>query len=594
MRYASGLAAMAGMLWMAAGTMAGTVADPVEGAWKGSLDVGGGAKLALSVFAAKGENGKIGVTVDSPDQKAFGFDADEAKVEGNVFTFKVGVLKAEFEGKLAADGKTATGTWTQGGKGLPATLEKVDPASLPKGPEVAKELKGLWEGKLKVQNTFELRLVVRVSPASGDPSRLIAVMDSPDQGANGIPISSATLKGGEVVLEIPAVQGTFKGKLDQKTGTLDGTWTQGGMDMPLVLKKTEKVSQVIRPQNPAGPLPYATADVSFENPDAEGVVLSGTLTTPKGDGPFPAAVLVSGSGPQDRDESLMGHKPFLVLADDLTRRGIAVLRYDDRGSAQSTGNFSKATTQDFASDALAAVRFLKTKKEIDGSKIGVIGHSEGGLVAPIVATKAPGELSYIVLMAGPGVPGDEIIIRQQGLILLAMGVSKTSVDVVTKVTTELMKLLREDADMKAIQSRLETVEAEVKAGLSEEDREALDKLDQGGDVEGRLDQMRTPWFKYFLTYDPRPTLRSVACPVLAVNGEKDLQVDPSQNLPEIEKALNEGGNHHFELVELPGLNHLFQPATTGSPTEYAQIETTIDPKALEAIGSWVVKTTAAE
>lgn len=554
------------------------------GDWHGAIKVAPGVELTAVVHVTR-EGEKLKATFDSPDQKALGFATEDVAVADGVFKFAVKSIGGAFEGKVAEDGQAIDGQWAQAGQKFPLKLEKGE-AKVESAPA---ELKGAWEGTLKAGGGIELRLVLRVVPDEKDADRLVAVLDSPDQAVEGIPVTKISLEEKSVKFAIGSIGGSFEGKLDDKGEAIEGTWKQGPASNPLKLIKTETPSKTARnrPQNPKDPLPYKAEDVTVANQEA-GVTLAGTLTLPEGDGPFPAAVLVSGSGPQDRNEELLGHKPFLVLADSLTRRGIAVLRFDDRGVGKSTGDFAKATTADFATDAVAAARYLKGRKEIDGTKIGIIGHSEGGLIAPLAAVAAPEDIAYIVMMAGPGVPGSEIIERQQSLIASAGGAGASQVEVMGKVTREVMRLVNEGADKAAIKAKVKALLDEMKEALSEEDRKAIEGAD--GEMDAGLEQMLSPWFKYFLTFDPRPTLAKVKCPVLAVNGEHDLQVDPDQNLPEVEKALKAGANARYKVVELPGLNHLFQPSETGAPGEYAKIETTIDPTALEAIGAWVVET----
>jgi len=327
-----------------------------------------------------------------------------------------------------------------------------------------------------------------------------------------------------------------------------------------------------RPQVPVKPYPYREEQVVYIS-SAAAVELAATFTIPTGKGPFPAVVLITGSGPQDRDESLAGHRPFLILSDYLTRRGIAVLRADDRGVGKSTGNFQTATTADFAADAEAGVAYLKTRSEADPHRIGLIGHSEGGIIAPMLAARNP-NIAFIVMMAGPGVPGDEIIENQTLLMAEANGAR-------LKVAEKQVAQQREiDAIIKSADD-----EAVIEKNLRQ--RAAEGDLDPA--IEGRIKVMNTPWFRYSLKYDPAAALRKLRCPVLAINGEKDLQVSPRQNLPVIRRALEESGNKDFEVEELPGLNHLFQTAATGAPKEYEEIEETISPLALGKIASWISK-----
>jgi pimeloyl-ACP methyl ester carboxylesterase len=336
-----------------------------------------------------------------------------------------------------------------------------------------------------------------------------------------------------------------------------------------------------RPQEPKPPYPYASEDVTYSNP-AAGVTLAGTLTLPAGDGPHPVVLLISGSGPQDRDEFLMRHRPFLVLADHLTRKGIAVLRVDDRGVGKSTGTFATATTEDFATDVLAGVAYLKTRREIDPKRIGLIGHSEGGYVAPMVATRSP-DVAFIVLLAGPGVPIAVLLREQARLLLEAGGADPAFIERNERAQERMFEIVRRESDPAAAAPELK---AEVDALLAELPPEQRDAARPS--AEGSVTLVNSPWFRYLLTYDPARTLRRVKVPVLALNGELDLQVPPAQNLPAIEKALHQGENEDVETAVLPKLNHLFQTATTGSVAEYGTIEETMSSLALDKITTWIL------
>ena len=445
---------------------------------------------------------------------------------------------------------------------------------------------GIWEGTLKAGPT-DLRLVLRVEQVAGKaPS---ATLDSPDQGALGMKVTSVEIKDGTLTAELKPLAASFAGKLDEAGTTATGEWSQGGGKLPLTLKKVDKATEVIqrRPQMPKPPFPYNAEDVAFENKPGK-ARLAGTLTVPEGAGPFPAALLITGSGPQDRDETLMGHKPFLVLADDLTRRGIAVLRVDDRGVGKSTGDLANATSKDFAGDVKAGVAYLKTRKEVDPRKIGLIGHSEGGLIAPMVAAES-GDVAFVVLLAGTGLDGSKIIAMQARLISAAAGASAAVLDKQAALQARMIAAIKANPDAKLAATRLKALAKEILDALTPEERAAMALTEAG--AEAGLGRMNKPWFRYFLTYDPVPTLSKVKCPVLAINGEKDLQVPPRENLKAIADALKAGGNARATIVEIPGVNHLFQTCKTGSPGEYAQIEETFAPAALKVVGEWVVSQT---
>ncbi|MDW8329819.1 MAG: alpha/beta fold hydrolase [Candidatus Bipolaricaulota bacterium] len=465
--------------------------------------------------------------------------------------------------------------------GLLIVAKKPEPAKAPR--QASQEI---WQGALDVGG-IKLRLVLKISKSPD--GTLKATLDSVDQGAMNLPVDSIVIENKIMRLVMKSIGGSYEGTLSEDGSEVIGTWTQSGQSLPLAFKRATETAQVLelkRPQEPKKPYPYREEEVIFANPSAA-IQLAGTLTLPKEKGPFPAVVLISGSGQQDRDETVFGHRPFLVLADHLTRQGIAVLRYDDRGVGKSTGDPTRATSADFATDALAAVRYLQTRKEIDPKKIGLIGHSEGGLIAPLVAVQAPGEIAFIVLLAGPGVTGEELLLLQQELILRALGINEGIIAQNRGIQQRVFAVVREQPDNVKAEQKLRALLLEELSKLSEEEQKALGISEAF--IEAQIKQMLSPWFRYFLTYDPRPTLMKVRCPVLALNGEKDLQVPPSQNLPEIVKALEAGGHSDYTVVKLANLNHLFQTSATGSPSEYAQIEETFSPRALRVISSWIVQ-----
>jgi uncharacterized protein len=428
-------------------------------------------------------------------------------------------------------------------------------------------LNGAWSGALNVPPGIKLRLIFHVSSSTGE---LKATMDSVDQNARGIPVTAVSLKGSKVVFDLPNIGGRYEGTIDKETIT--GSWSQGGNSLPLVLTraKSEQSLQLIRPQEPKHPYPYVDEEVSYANVQA-GIRLAATLTMPRGKGPFPAVVLITGSGPQDRDEAIMGHKPFLVLSDYLTRHGIAVLRADDRGIGKSGGVFATATTADFATDAEAGVAYLKTRKEIDPHKIGLIGHSEGGIIAPMVASRSP-DLAFIVMLAGPGVRGADVVVEQVRLMNAASGMAPQKNAEVTSVQRDIVDLFLQEKD-----------DAEFARKVRER---FAGKLSQP-EIDTAILRGQGPWARYFISYDPATALRKVTCPVLAMIGDKDTQVSAAQNLGAIRAALKAAGNKDYEAIEMKNLNHLFQEAKTGSPSEYGEIEQTMSPVALSKIASWI-------
>lgn len=448
---------------------------------------------------------------------------------------------------------------------------------------------GAWEGRL-VLGDSGLRLVFNLTAdAKGS---LTGKMDSPDQGAFGIALDSVTFEKDVLRCEIKRISSVYEGKLDAATRTIVGQWQQGGRSFALTLRPGA-ASQLSRPQEPKPPYPYLEEEVSYRA--AADVTLAGTLTKQKGKGPFAVVLLITGSGPQDRNEELMGHKPFLVLADDLTKRGIAVLRVDDRGVGASTGSRDGATSEDFADDALAGVAFLKTRSDIDGRRIGLVGHSEGAMVAALAAVKSK-DVAFIAMLAGPGVQGSELLLLQASVISEIAGVPAGMRAFNRETQQRMFAIVQAEKTSQAARARLAAAWEQSKqdAAASSQLGENEKRMIAGGDAtfQSQLEILTSPWMRHFLSYDPAPTLRRVRVPVLAINGSLDLQVPVRQNLPAIEAALKAGGNTNVKVVELRGLNHLFQKATTGSPAEYGKIEQTIDPQALQTIGEWVATQSA--
>lgn len=431
------------------------------------------------------------------------------------------------------------------------------------------DLIGRWEGALRMGQTV-IPLVVRVEAG---PEGLGAVMDSPAQNARGIPITDLGGTSGTVRFSVPSVGGRFEGARSADGTTWTGAWSQGTASLPLVLTQTgaTEPAGLFRPQTPRPPHPYGVEEVTFRNPDA-GLTLAGTLTTPPGAGPFPAVVLLTGSGAQDRDQTIFEHRPFAVWADALTRRGIAVLRYDDRGVGGSGGGGPDETTADFATDAAAAVDFLRGRPGIDGARIGLVGHSEGGTTALIAsATGAPA--AFIVLIAGPAVSGAEIVTEQVARIAAAAGATPDQIADARRTQGAVMAAVVENRNDGAAAAR--AVEAVLTAaGQSPEQARA------------GIAALGSAWYRYFAAHDPAPALAALRIPLLAIYGERDLQVPADQNAGALARLKPDA-----EIIVLPGLNHLMQWSQTGLPSEYATITQTIAEEALVVVTDWIVRIT---
>ena len=441
----------------------------------------------------------------------------------------------------------------------------------------AQEITGSWKGVLKVQ-TQEIPIVFHVSKVDDVYS---TTMDSPAQGAMGLPTDKTIFEGNVLEIVMSSLGVVYKGDFD---GTLiKGIFTQRGMAFSLDLEKG-KHEQKMKRQEPKEPYPYVSEEVYFENSKAGNIKLAATLTLPEGIMNPPVAILITGSGPQNRNEEILGHKPFLVLSDHLTRKGIAVLRYDDRGVAKSEGNFKTATTYDFADDVEAAFNYLKTRNDVvDTNKIGLIGHSEGGMIAPIVASTNK-DISFCVLMAGPGITGKEILLTQTRKASELGGTADEDISINEKYSNKIYDICM-DYNGDVSKNEIITVFEDMRNSSSEAIKIQL--TDEA--IQQQIKALTSPWMLSFIQFDPQPYLSKVQCPVLAINGEKDSQVLSALNLEGIENGLQKAKNKDVTTLELKELNHLFQTSKTGSFSEYAGIEETISPIALNIISDWINK-----
>lgn len=447
------------------------------------------------------------------------------------------------------------------------------PAQTPPPPN----LQGAWEGVIH-NGHFSVRVIFHFSR---NGAAWTGTLDSPDQGATGLVLSKVELDGNKLQIQLKAPPATYSGTLNPGATEIAGTWNQNGASVLLNLHRSSGEITLNRPQQPKPPFPYRSEDVTFPS-KAAGVQLAGTLTFPQSDVPVPAVLLITGSGAQDRDETLFGHKPFLVIADALTRYGIAVLRVDDRGTAKSTGNFATATTADFVEDAAGSLAYLKSRKEIDVHHLGLIGHSEGAVIAPLLATQDK-DVSFIVMLAGTAVNGREVLTRQAADIARAAGASPSAVRENEELQNRLFDLVAKERDPAQLQAKVRALVQEALEKLPAPQRAAAAPA-----LEQQVHMVLSPWFRYFLTLDPAAVLRQVKIPVLAMDGSLDLQVSAAQNLPAIAAALAQAGNPDYEIIEFPGLNHLFQTATTGLPGEYRQISETFSPLVLHLMTDWIL------
>jgi uncharacterized protein len=560
------------LLLPSASTSAAQLASLPQGTYSGTLQVGE-AQLHLLLHLSKGTNGSLRATLDSLEQGVFAIEANSVSFADFNLKLELTSVGARFEGKVSPDHEIIDGNWSQGSASIPLKFRRETGAVARKPGDSIFPVEGLWQGAVE---THGMRLRFQLHISHDTEGKLIAALDSLDQGVTGLPANHVTLKDPIFHFEIPSVAGVYEGALNAAKNTITGKWSQTSADnLQLDFKRSDQTLELRRPQTPARPFPYVEEEVTFGGV-APGIVLAGTLTLPKGEGPFPAALLIAGSGPQDRDESLANHRPFLLVADALTRKGIAVLRYDKRGVGKSIGNPDISTTMDLATDAQAALAFLKSRKEIDGSKIGLIGHSEGAIIAPYLAGHSK-EVKWLVLLAAPATTGEQTLLNQSELIGRAGGLSDEQLDASLGFDRAAYALVRKEKDPNALAEKLVALVKET----------GLDAALPPAALETQLRMLASPWFRFFLDYDPLPNLKAVNCPVLALYGQKDLQVAPKVNLPLLQKAFHDSVNTHAETRELPDLNHLFQHAYTGTPAEYAAIEETFSPEALALIVNWV-------
>jgi len=450
--------------------------------------------------------------------------------------------------------------------------------------QTPKNIEGNWLGTVDFGG-LKLRLAFKVSR---NKEKYTAKFDSIDQGAKDLEVDSVIQEGDDVKFLATKLGLTYEGKLNETGDELVGTLKQGTAAFPLVLKRVSEMPAIGRPQDPKKPYPYIEEEVSYRN-EKDKVKLAGTLTLPATTGSYPAVILITGSGAQDRNETIFGHRPFLVLADALTRKGIAVLRVDDRGVGGSDLGPPTATSENYAEDVLAGIAYLKSRKEINPKQIGLVGHSEGGMIAPMVAARS-NDVAFIVLLAGLGQTGANVLYAQTELLQNVTGVPAP----VTGRTVALLKtvfdILKAQPDKKLAEQQIREAIAKSAADIPEDQKNAFASIRTT--METQTSMYVSDWFRYFLLFDPQPTLKKVRVPVLALNGELDLQVPWKKNLDLIGAALKAGGNKDYTVKSFPKLNHLFQTSQTGALSEYGKIEETMSPQVLDTIANWIVEHTA--
>ena len=447
----------------------------------------------------------------------------------------------------------------------------------------ATHVEGNWLGTLEISGT-KLRLVLKIQKSENSYT---AKLDSLDQGASDLPIDSIVLNGNKLTFSAAKFSVNYEGTLNEAGDEISGTFKQGAITNPLAFKRTAEALKLNRPQEPKKPYPYDEEEVSYRN-EKDNIKIAGTLTLPRGSGPYPAVLLITGSGAQDRNETIAGHRPFLVLSDHLTRSGIAVLRVDDRGVGGTGKGSLSATSENFAEDVLAGVNFLKQRKEINPKMIGLIGHSEGGMIAPIAAARS-NDVSFIVLLAGPGQRGEDIIYTQTELIHKSQGTHVDTIRHTVSLSKKINAIVKTETDEKRIEQRINEEVAAYDRTLGDLQKKLFEPA--AGALKAFMPMYTTPWYRYFIMFDPQPVLKNVKVPVLALNGELDLQVAAKENLDLIGAGLKAGGNEDVTLKAFPKLNHLFQTSQTGSLSEYGQIEETMSPEVLKTVSDWILRRT---
>ncbi|MFN8668145.1 MAG: alpha/beta fold hydrolase [Gemmatimonadaceae bacterium] len=541
----------------------------VNGVWHGVLSTPG-ARLTLVFTFREGPGGGRTGEVESIDQGPGAMPLDQVVLAGRHLTFAIPSIGATVDAAWNDGTQSWSGTYRQGAQ-LPLVLVRGAPPST----GAVEGMEGVWRATLQ-RGAAALRLILHVWST---PYGSRASLDSPDMMAMGMQVDDFGRSGDSVRFHVPLSGVRYNATLDPAVTAMSGTWAREGQPVVQVRFARDSATTPLRARTqwPVVPNGYLAEEVSFANPNDAKVTLAGTLTLPDGAGPFPAVVLITGSGAQDRDETIFGHKPFAVLADALTRRGIAVLRYDDRGFAKSTGQFGSATSVDFATDARAAVRYLASRPEIDARRIGLAGHSEGGMVAPLAAVEDRG-VAFVILLAGPGTRTERLMLAQSRMMGVTQGMSVADLDRREPVLRDIVHAVaasKDSTDAVARVRKLLTDERLTTLGVTSGERDPL------------VGQWTSRWMRYFLAYDPAPALARLRVPVLAIGGSLDVQVPAAENLAAIRAALRR--NPDATVRELPGLNHFFQTATTGAVGEYEGIAETFAPAAMALVGEWIVQ-----
>lgn len=554
-------------------------AADLSGTWQGDLNAGG-TILPLVVHLKEKDGQQIG-SLDSPSQGAYDLPLTRVQFDEDSILIEISSMGIHYEASYQPESGALVGTFIQG-QPMPLTLVRPEATAI-EGTDSSDpaDIVGTWQGVIAIPNT-PLTFVIHIHHQDGQYQ---ASGDSPDQGATDLPISSVTFESGQLNFTSEKLGVEYQGTMHQDLSAIEGTFKQGGGAFKLTLTRDAvETTQAPRPQTPEGPFPYQVETVTVANTAAD-LTLAGTLTRPENAAPLAVAVMITGSGPQDRDETLFRHKPFAIIADYLTREGYAVLRLDDRGVGESTGDFSAATSEDFVTDISAAVDYLLARddlKSADGQHhVGLIGHSEGGMVGPMLAAERD-DLAFVIMMAGPGAPITELLAEQ---IYLARKVGGGDEAVLAAQRTRNQAIFEAIASLPAEAPLSDEVQALMREDLAATG--ITDAEQQQTQIEQLLETYDTPWFRFFMRYDPADYIGRVTAPVLAFNGSVDLQVAADSNLGGLRTLFAQSKHEDVTITELEGLNHLFQASETGSVNEYARLTESFSPRALELMHDWL-------
>lgn len=442
---------------------------------------------------------------------------------------------------------------------------------------------GRWAGALNEVRNLKLSFNI-----TEEKDSLKATLDVPSQGAKDVPCTKVTVIKDSIRIDMKMLNGWYEGKLTD-VNKIDGVWTQNGMGIPLVLTRTLGKIELNRPQTPKPPYTYNSEDIIFYS-ENKGLYYGATITTPKDGDKHPALIMITGSGPQNRDEEIFGHKPFAVVADHLTKQGYVVLRVDDRGVGKSGGDRTNTTSADYAQDVKEAIHYLKSRKEVDKKKIGLYGHSEGGMIAQMVAAESK-DVAFIILMAAPGIKVTELMTEQNKAVLASGGLDAATVESYAKLYKGIVEQVAKATNQDTLRVKLINV---VDKWLPTADKNTIattigitDVVSKEKFVDEFMSQIWNKWWAFFLQYDPQPVLSKLSCKVLALNGDKDIQVLSRSNLEGINKALASSKSKDYETREVTGVNHLFQECTTCTAQEYGELEQTIKPEVLDIVTTWL-------